>query len=187
MGALSFTNRYVCLRALYRAELLKGARKNMITSNQKIASIARDLGNRLAIRFQNNAEAGGVNTVSYAQDSNGGQLIFLSAAGSLAEGSPVILIYLQQVPMVSTDIFGNPELAYTPSTSSISYELNGAGAPIPTQVDLDTVKWELFPFGVRYNLAPIANGTAVTQASAAASLAAPALSIDQLYWPTKGN
>jgi hypothetical protein len=54
--------------------------------------------------------------------------------------------------MVSNDIFGNPELAYTPSTSSVSYELNAAGAPIPTQVDLDTVKWELFPFGVQYNL-----------------------------------
>ena len=158
----------------------------MIISNQKIQAVARDLGNRLAVRFQNNAEAGGVSQVSYAQDSNGGQLIFLSN-GSLAEGQPVILVYLQQIPMVSNDIFGNPELAYTPSTSSISYELNGAGAPIPTQADLDTVKWELFPFGIAYKLAPIANGTAVSQASAAASLAAPTLSIDQLYWPTKGN
>ena len=157
----------------------------MIISNQKIQAIARDLGNRLAVRFQNNAEAGGVSQVSYAQDAQGGQLIFLSN-GNLAEAQPVILVYLQQIPMVSNDIFGNPELAYCPSTSSISYELNAAGAPIPTQKDLDIVKWELFPFGVQYNLAPIANGTAVTQASAAASLAAPALSIDQLYWPTKG-
>ena len=158
----------------------------MIISNQKIQAVARDLGNRLAVRFQNNAEAGGVSTVSYAQDSNGGQLIYLSAAGVVTESNPVILIYLQQIPMVSNDIFGNPELAYSPSTSSISYELNSAGAPIPTQADLDTVKWELFPFGIAYKLAPIANGTAVTQASAAASLAAPTLSIDQLYWPTKG-
>jgi hypothetical protein len=29
----------------------------MIISNQKIAAVARDLGNRLAVRFQNNAEA----------------------------------------------------------------------------------------------------------------------------------
>lgn len=159
----------------------------MITSNQKIAAIARDLGNRLYIRFQNNTEAGGVNAIQYAQDSNGGQLIYLyNSADGLGEGEPVILVYLQQIPMVSTDIFGNPELAYSPSTSSISYELNSAGAPIPTQVDLDTVKWELFPYGVAYNLAPIAHGTAVTQTSAAASLAAPTLSIDQLYWPTKG-
>ena len=159
----------------------------MIISNQKIAAVARDLGNRLAVRFQNNAEVGGVNAISYAQDSNGGQLIYLyNSADGLGEGNPVILVYLQQISMVSNDIFGNPELAYTPSTSSISYELNAAGAPIPTQVDLDTVKWELFPFGVQYNLAPIVHGTAVTQASAAASLAAPALSIDQLYWPTRG-
>lgn len=158
----------------------------MIISNQKIQAVARDLGNRLAVRFQNNAEAGGVSQVSYAQDANGGQLIFLSN-GSLAEGQPVILVYLQQIPMVSNDIFGNPELAYNPSTSSISYELNSAGAPIPTQADLDTVMWELFPFGISFKLAPIPNGTAVSQASAAASLVAPSLSIDQLYWPTKGN
>jgi len=160
----------------------------MIISNNKIAAVARDLGNRLAIRFANNSEAGGVNTVSYAQDANGGQLIYLSNGGTVTEGNPVILVYLQQISMVSNDIFGNPELAYTPSTSSISYELNAAGAPIPTQVDLDTVKWELFPFGIQYNLAPIAHGTAVTQTSAAASLAAGAsVSLDQLYWPTKGN
>ncbi len=159
----------------------------MIISNQKIQAVARDLGNRLAIRFANNAEAGGVNSVSYAQDANGGQLISLyNSASGLGESFPVILVYLQQIPMVSNDIFGNPEFAYCPSTSSISYELNGAGAPIPTQSDLDQVKWELFPFGIAYKLAPIANGTAVTQASAAASLLAPVLSIDQLYWPTKG-
>ncbi len=160
----------------------------MIISNQKIQAVARDLGNRLAIRFANNTEAGGVNTVSYAQDANGGQLIYLSnAADGLGEGEPVILVYLQQIPMVSNDIFGNPELAYNPSTSSLSYELNGAGAPIPTQADLDTVMWELFPFGIAFKLAPIPNGTAVSQAAAAASLTAPTLSIDQLYWPTKGN
>ena len=157
----------------------------MIISNQKIAAVARDLGNRLAIRFQNND---GVNTVSYAQDSQGGQLLYFYNSGSgLGEGNPVILVYLQQISMVSNDIFGNPELAYTPSTSSVSYELNSAGAPIPTQADIDTVLWELFPFGIKFNLAPIANGTAVTQTSAAASLAAPTASLDQLYWPTKGN
>jgi hypothetical protein len=36
----------------------------MIISNQKIQAVARDLGNRLAVRFQNNAEAGGVTTIS---------------------------------------------------------------------------------------------------------------------------
>jgi hypothetical protein len=159
----------------------------MIISNSKIAAVARDLGNRLQIRFANNAEAGGVNSVSYAQDANGGQLIYLYNSGSgLGEGNPVLLVYLQQISMVSNDIFGNPELAYTPSTSSLSYELNAAGAPIPTQADIDTVLWELFPFGIQFNLAPIAHGTAVSQAAAAAALAAPSVSLDQLYWPTKG-
>ena len=157
----------------------------MIISNQKIQACARDLGNRLAIRFQNNS---GVNAVQYAQDTNGGQLIYFYNSGSgLGEGNPVILVYLQQIPMVSNDIFGNPELAYTPSTSSVSYELNSAGAPIPSQADIDTVLFELFPFGIQFNLAPIPHGTAVSQASAAASLAAPTASLDNLYWPTKGN
>lgn len=158
----------------------------MIVSNQKLQAIARDLGNRLAVRFANNTEAGGVTTVTYAQDTNGGQLIYLAGASGVGESNPVILVYLQQVPMVSSDIFGNSELAYCPSTSSLSYELNGAGAPIPTQADIDTVLWELFPFGISFKLAPIPNGTAVTQTSATTSLAAPTLSIDQLYWPTKG-
>ena len=156
----------------------------MIISNQKIQAVARDLGNRLAVRFQNNTEAGGVTTVSYAQDSNGGQLIYLSGSGGLGEGNPVILVYLQQISMVSNDIFGNPELAYTPSVSQLSYELNSAGAPIPTQADITTVLWELIPFGIKLNLSPIANGTAVTQTSAAAATATA--SLDNLYWPTKG-
>lgn len=153
----------------------------MIISNQKLQAIARDLGNRLAVRL---ASGAGVNSVSYASDDQGGQLIYISANGNVAEGQPVILVYLQQIPMVSSDIFGNSELAYCPSLSQIAYELNAAGAPIPSQADLDTVKWELFPFGMRYQQLPIAHGTAVSQASAAA--ATPSLDIDQLYWPTKG-
>ena len=155
----------------------------MIISPQKIQAVARDLGNRLAIRLQNNS---GLNTVTYASDSQGGQILTLSHNGTVTEGSPVALVYLQQIPMVSNDIFGNAELAYTPSTSSLSYELTSGGYPIPAAADLDTIKWELFPFGIAYNLAPIANGTAVTPAAALASLAAPTASLDQLYWPTKG-
>ena len=153
----------------------------MIISNQKLQAVARDLGNRLAVRFANGS---GVNTVSYATDANGGQLIYLSNNGSVAAGNPVILVYLQQISMVSNDIFGNAALAYSPSLSQLAYELNAAGAPIPAQTDLDTVKWELFSFGMRYQLLQIAHNTAVTQASAAA--ATPVLDIDNLYWPTKG-
>jgi len=93
----------------------------MIISNQKIQAVARDLGNRLALRFQNNA---GLNTVRYAQDSQGGQQLFFSHGGNEAEGQPVVLVYLQQISMVSNDIFGNPELAYTPSLSQVCYELS---------------------------------------------------------------
>jgi hypothetical protein len=153
----------------------------MIISNQKLQSIARDLGNRLAIRLANGS---GLNTVRYASDSQGGQLLFLSHGGNEAEGQPVALIYLQQISMVSNDIFGNPELAYAPSLSQLAYELNSAGAPIPAQADLLTIEFELIPFGMRQQLLQIANGTAVTQASAAA--ATPVIDLDSLYWPTKG-
>jgi hypothetical protein len=153
----------------------------MIISNQKLQAIARDLGNRLALRLANGS---GVNSIRYASDSQGGQLLFLSHGGNESEGQPVILIYLQQISMVSNDIFGNPELAYTPSLSQVAYELNSAGAPIPSQTDLLTVEFELIPFGIRQQLLQIANGTAVTQSSAAA--ATPAIDLDNLYWPTKG-
>lgn len=153
----------------------------MIISNQKIASVARDLGNRLAIRFQNNS---GLNTLRYAQDSQGGQLLFFSHNGNEAEGQPVALVYLQQIPMVSTDIFGNPALAYAPSLSQVCYELTSGGFPIPSAADLTTIQWELIPFGIQQQLVQIANGTAVTATSATATT--PSVSLDQLYWPTKG-
>lgn len=153
----------------------------MITSPQKLQSVARDLGNRLAIRFQNNS---GLNTVRYAQDSNGGQQLFFSHNGVETEGSPVVLVYLQQISMVSNDIFGNPELAYTPSLSQVCYELTSGGFPIPAASDLLTIQWELIPFAIRQQLIQIANGTAVTATSAEATT--PSADLDQLYWPTKG-
>jgi hypothetical protein len=153
----------------------------MIISNQKLQAIARDLGNRLALRFQNNA---GLNTIRYASDSQGGQELFFSHNGNEAEGQPVVLVYLQQISMVSNDIFGNPELAYAPSLSQLCYELNSAGAPFPAAADIATIQFELIPFGMREQLIQIANGSAVTAANAEAT--APSADLDNLYWPTKG-
>jgi len=153
----------------------------MIISNQKIAAVARDLGNRLAIRFQNNS---GLNTVRYAQDSQGGQQLFFSHGGNESEGQPVVLVYLQQISMVSNDIFGNSELAYTPSLSQVCYELTSGGFPIPSASDLLTIQWELIPFGIAQQLIEIANENAVTAANAEATT--PSIQLDQLYWPTKG-
>jgi hypothetical protein len=153
----------------------------MITSPQKIQAVARDLGNRLAIRFANNT---GLNTIRYATDANGGPQLFLSHNGVETEGSPVVLVYLQQISMQSTDIFGNPELAYTPSLSQVCYELTSDGYPIPAAADILTIEWELIPFGIAQQLIQIANGTAVTATSAAATT--PTVSLDNLYWPTKG-
>lgn len=154
----------------------------MITSPQKIQAIARDLGNRLALRLANSS---GLNTIRYAQDSNGAPELFLSHGGNESEGQPVVLIYLQQVPMVSNDIFGNPELAYAPSLSQLCYELTSGGFPIPAASDIATIQFELIPFGMRQQLIEIANGSAVTAANAEAT--APSVDLDNLYWPTKGT
>jgi hypothetical protein len=154
----------------------------MIVSPQKLQDIARDLESNLNQRYKN--KASGLNSIRLAYDSNGAPQLFISNNGTETEGSAVALVYLQQISMVSNDIFGNPALAYCPSTSMIAYELNGAGAPIPNQQDLDTIKWELWVFGIQYNQVQIANGTAVTATAALA--ATPSLSLDSLYWPTKG-
>lgn len=153
----------------------------MITSPQKIQDIARDLESNLNIRLKNNS---GLNFIRLAYDSLGAPQLFISHGGNESEGQPVALIYLQQISMVSNDIFGNAALAYAPSTSMIAYELTSGGAPIPTQHDLDILKWELFQFGIMYNQVQIANGSAVTATNATSTT--PNLSIDQLYWPTKG-
>lgn len=153
----------------------------MIISNQKVLDCARDLIDRLNVRLKNNA---GLNTVREALDENGAPLIFISHNASEAEGQPVVLVRMQQVDAVSKDVFGNSLLAYTPSISSLSYELDTHGKPLPAEADLDQIKWELFAFGMRYQLIEIANGSAVTEANSNAT--SPSLDIDQLYWPTKG-
>jgi len=153
----------------------------MIISNQKLQAVARDLGNRLAIRFANSS---GLNTVRYASDANGGQELFFSHNGNEAAGQPVVLVYLQQISMVSNDIFGNAELAYTPSISQVCYELDANGKPTPSQADLTTIQWELIPFAISQQLVQIAHNSAVTAANALATT--PTIQLDQLYWPTKG-
>lgn len=154
----------------------------MIVSPQKIQDIARDLESNLNVRFKN--KSSGLNSVRLAYDSNGAPELFVSHGGNEAEGQPVALIYLQQISMVSNDIFGNAALAYCPSTSMLAYEKDANGKPLPVEADLDMLRWELFPFGMQYNLVEIANGTAVTAANALA--ASPVVSLDSLYWPTKG-
>lgn len=154
----------------------------MIVSPQKVQDIARDLESNLNVRFKN--KSSGLNSIRLAYDSNGAPQLFISHAGNEAEGQPVALIYLQQISMVSNDIFGNAALAYCPSSSMLAYEKDVNGKPLPVEADLDMLRWELFPFGMQYNLVEIANGSAVTAANAAA--ASPVVSLDNLYWPTKG-
>lgn len=152
----------------------------MIQSLQTAQALIRDLGNKLSVRFANGA---GINTVAVSQDASGNPMLFLSVGGNVAEGQPVIAIRISQESAVSTDVFNNPLLAYTPHIMDFAYELASANDPEPTLADIAVATWESINCGVRWQLKTIANGTAVTATSMNA--ATPVADLDSLYWPTK--
>jgi hypothetical protein len=157
----------------------------MIYSNAKPIALLRDLGNKLQIRFQNNT---GVNSLfqGFYTDANGAiwpYILLYNATAGMAEGNPVIFLEISCVDAVSKDVFGNELYAYAPELMQLAYELTSGGAPIPSRSDLEIVNFEAIKTGVQLQLKEIANGTAVTAASANA--ASPLVSIDELYWPTK--
>jgi hypothetical protein len=157
----------------------------MIFSNAKPIALLRDLGNKLQIRFQNNT---GVNTLAqgFYTDANGAIWPYIqlyNATSGLGEGNPVVYIEISCVDAVSKDIFGNELYAYAPELMQLGYELSGGGSPIPSRSDLETINFEAIRTGVQLQLKEVANGTAVTPTSVNA--AAPLVSLDELYWPTK--
>lgn len=153
-------------------------------SNAKAIRLVQDIVDLLTVRFKNNA---GLNTISqgFYVDSNGASWPFatISSGGNVAEGQPVVYIQISNVDMVSKDIFGNQTYAYAPHILQLGYELTSGGAPIPAIADLLTCEFESIKSGVRLQIKQVANGTAVTSTSVNA--AAPAVDLDQLYWPTK--
>ncbi len=111
----------------------------MIFSNAKPIALLRDLGNKLQIRFQNNA---GLNTLSqgFYTDANGAiwpYIMLYNATAGVAEGNPVVYIVLSCVDAVSKDVFGNELYAYAPELLQFGYELTSGGAPIPARSDLN--------------------------------------------------
>jgi hypothetical protein len=158
----------------------------MIFSNAKPIALLRDLGNKLQIRFQNNA---GLNTLAqgFYTDANGAiwpYILLYNATAGQGEGNPVVYIEISCVDAVSKDVFGNELYAYAPELMQIGYELNAGNlAPIPARSDLEIVNFESIKTGVQLQLKELSNGTAVTAANVNA--ATPVVSIDELYWPTK--
>ncbi|CAM6004812.1 unnamed protein product [Sphagnum balticum] len=158
-------------------------------SNAKAVALLRDVSDKLSKRLAfNGVSVNSVSTAFSAPDAAGGvwPYLLISQNGNVAEGQPVIYVKISAQDMVSRDIFGNDTDSYAPHNLLVAYELSGAAGsnPIANHADIATVLWETIKTGVRLNLAELANGNAVTDANASA--ATPILSIDELYWPTKG-
>lgn len=153
----------------------------MNAAGAKAQALFRDLGDKLIVRLTGNS---GINTVRRANDANGWPMLFLSVAGNEAEGQPVIALRMEAVDAVSRDVFGNDLIAYAPHFLQIAFELSAtANLGLPSIKDVTQVEYEAFKLGSQIQLIEIANGTAVTEASMNA--AAPVISLDDLYWPTK--
>jgi hypothetical protein len=154
----------------------------MLYSVDHAVGLARDLADRLSLRFTNNA---GLNTITQSQDANGYPIIVATHGGNAAEGQPVVWIRLMNINVGAVDIFGNSTLPFTPTLAQIAYELTGGGAPYPTVTDYSTCLFEIARMGTAVAEYAIANGTAVTETSVNA--ATPIKTLQDIDWQLKGN
>jgi hypothetical protein len=157
-------------------------------SNAKSLALIRDLADRLKVRLSANASPG-INQVdeSFFVDSKGASwpVLTLSQGGVVTAGSPVVVIQISNVDMVSKDIFGNQTFAYAPHLLQFGYEIGASTTfiPWPSRADLAQIQFEAQTCGCEWQLKEIANGTAAT--AAALNAAAAIVDIQPLYWPTK--
>jgi hypothetical protein len=166
----------------------------MLYSVDHAVGVARDLADRLSLRFKNNT---GINTIRQAQDEFGYPIIVASYNGVETESNPVVWIRLTNLFEYSAgangapiDVFGNPTLPFTPTVAQIAYELNGAGAPEPTTSDYSTCLFEIARCGTVVQEFAIANGTAANEAAVNAQVAAgtgPVQTLKDIDWGFKGN
>lgn len=154
----------------------------MLYSVDHSVGLARDLADRLTIRLTNGT---GLNTVRQTQDANGYPIIFVSHNATETESNSVIYIRLMNIDVGAKDVFGNSTLPFTPTLCQFAYELNGAGAPIPTTADYTTCLFEVVRMGTVLSEIAIANGTAVTTTSVDA--ATPVQTLKDINWAYLGN
>jgi hypothetical protein len=168
----------------------------MLYSVDHAVGVARDLADRLNLRLDNQTAGTALNFIRQTSDEWGYPILVISHGGTETESNPVIWIRLTNLfeesgsPETSPagspiDIFGNATLPFTPTVCQIAYELNGAGAPIPTAADYSTCLFEIARTGVVVSEYAIANGTAVTEASVNA--ASPVQTLKDIDWGFKGN
>lgn len=161
----------------------------MLYSVDHAVGVARDLADRLSLRFSNSTT---INFIRQAQDENGYPIIVASHGGNEAEGQPVVWIRLTNLFENSAgangapiDIFGNATLPFTPTVAQIAYELTSGGAPFPTTADYSVCLFEIARTGVVVSEYAIANGTAVTES--AVNAATPVATLKDIDWGFKGN
>lgn len=154
----------------------------MLYSVDHAVGLARDLADRLSLRFTNNS---GLNTIAQSQDANGYPILVATHNGNAAEGQPVVWIRLTNINVGAIDIFGNSTLPFTPTLCQIAYELTSGGAPEPSVADFSTCLFEIARTGCVVAEYAIANGTAVSEASVNA--ASPIQTLKDIDWGFKGN
>lgn len=170
---------------VFRTPLLTDSQgEKFMMSAAKADALIRDLADKLAKRLP--STSAGLNSLRVANDANGWPMLFISHNANEAEGQPVVLIRIQNVDLVSKDIFGNSSYAYAPHILQFAYELAAANKPEPTLADLLYCQFEAIKTGVRFQLYELANGIAVDEANLNTAVAAgPQADADELYWPTK--
>ncbi len=151
-------------------------------STTKANALARDLADRLTLRFSGSST---IDTVRQTQDSAGWPMLFCSNGGAETAGNPVIAIRIKNIDVGATDIFGNSTLPFAPHTCEVAYELNAYTHPIPTAADYTTAVVECAKMGTIFVEEAIAHNTAVTAASMDAST--PVNTLRDIDWSNKGN
>lgn len=154
----------------------------MLYSVDHAVGLARDLADRLSLRFTNNS---GINSIAQSQDENGYPIIVATHNGNAAEGQPVVWIRLMNIDVGAKDIFGNSTLPFTPTLCQIAYELTSGGAPFPSVVDFSTCLFEIARTGCVVSEYAIVNGTAANEA--AVNAASPIQTLKDIDWGFKGN
>lgn len=153
----------------------------MLESTTTAKGWARDLSDKLSIRFKS---VSGLNTVRQVLDANDWPMLFCSHNGNEAAGQPVIAIRIMGVNVGAQDIFGNATIPFAPHVAQIACEQDVNGKPTPANSDIMSVCYEVSKLGTKIADLEIAHNTAVSEASMNA--ASPAVTLDSLQFPGKG-
>jgi len=138
----------------------------------KAENTSRNLQEMLSFRIKS---LSGLDKVVETRDSDGWPILTVSnAAGTVTAGAKCLLIKIKGVDMVSKDIFGNADTAFTPHIIEVAQEEDAL-----TSSEFATMFLEIAKIGMRIQLK--------TSAALAAASFATAVSadLDDILYPTK--